>query len=93
MLGEEAMGSRLLLGQTFFDSQNYRGAQEVLQPITASKFPYERNLAKYRIGLIYIAQEKFREALTQFEAVIRDNELKEQDNPYNVSLKTKVHIP
>jgi len=86
---EESMGARLLLGQHFFDKQLYKEALDLLNPITKSKYVYERNLATYRIGLIYIAQEQFAPALTQFEKVVQDDELKEQDNPYNVSLKAK----
>lgn len=87
--GEEAMKVRLLRGQHHFENMEFDAAMKFLIPVTQVKFVYEKNLAKYRLGLIYIAKDKFRDALNQFEQVILDPELKEQDNPYNISFKTK----
>lgn len=86
---KEAMGTHLLLGQYYFEKRDWKAALDELKPVTSTPNAYERNLAKYRIGLVNIAQERFREALTQFEEVIRDPELKAQDNPYDISLKEK----
>ncbi len=87
--GEEAMKVRLLRGQHHFENMEFDAAMKFLIPVTQVKFVYEKNLAKYRLGLIYIAKDKFKDALIQFEQVILDPELKEQDNPYNISFKTK----
>ncbi len=87
--GEEAMKVRLLLGQHHFENMEFEAAMRFLIPVTQVKFVYEKNLAKYRLGLIYIAKDRFKDSLTQFEQVILDPELKEQDNPYNISFKTK----
>jgi hypothetical protein len=86
---EEAMGARLLMAQSYFDRQDYKAASDLLFPILASPYAYERNLAKYRLGLIDIAQEHFKEALGRFEEVIKDPQLKDQDNPYELSYKSK----
>lgn len=86
---EEAMKVRLLLGQHFFERQDYRMALDFYERVAPTAPPYERNLAKYKIGLIHLAQEKYKEALGEFEQVIRDDKLTEQDNPYEISLKSR----
>jgi hypothetical protein len=86
---EESIGGRLLLGSYFYENKDYKEALNYLLPVAASTFSYERNLAKHRIGMIYIAQEQFKAALTQFEQIIADPDLKERDNPYSVNLKKR----
>ena len=86
---KEAIQARLLLGQYFYDQQEYGDAIKFLSVVKSSPYPFERNAARYRIGLIEILQEKHADALHHFEEVATDNELKEDDNPAAVSLKTK----
>lgn len=86
---EEAIRVRLLMGQYYFEKKQDNYALQLLLPVAQSNLNYERNLAKYRIGLIYLNREKYRDALTQFEQIVQDNSLKEQENPYEVSLKTR----
>ena len=88
--GKEAIQARLLLGQHFYDAQDYSQALSYLNAVKDSPHPYERSAARYRIGLIEIIQEKHAEALKHFEQVATDAELKDGDNPTAVSLKTKV---
>jgi hypothetical protein len=86
---EEATKTRLLLGQYYFEKADYPEASAYLKPVAASSSVYERNLAKYRLGIIAITNEKYADALKQFEEVVADPDLKEQDNPYSVSLKSR----
>lgn len=86
---KESMQVRLLLGQFFYDQQDYKESANVLGPAEKCEFPYERNAARYRLGLIKIAEEKFAEALLYFEKVAMDEELKESDNPLEVSINTR----
>jgi len=85
----EAIQVRLLLGQYFYDMQDYVRALSYLDVVKASAFPFERNAARYRIGLIQILQEKHKDALHNFELVATDNELKDDDNPAELNLKSK----
>ncbi len=84
---EDALRVRLLLGQHYFDKRQDDMALQLFLPVSRSGLVYERNLAKYRIGLIYIAKDKFKDALAFFEQVALDSDLKEQKNPYELSLK------
>lgn len=86
---KETMQVRLLLGQHYFDQHDFKQSLSVLNPVKSSKFPYERNAARYRTGLIMMSEEKFKEALDYFEKVSTDDELKEEDNPIEVSLQTR----
>jgi TolA-binding protein len=86
---KEAMQAHLLLGQYFFDQQDYERALVDFNVVKDSAEPFERNSARYRIGLIEIAQEKHAAALKHFEQVATDDELKAEDNPAEMSLKTK----
>ena len=86
---EEALRSELLLGQYFFERQENGAAASHFAHVADTSYVYERNLARYRLGLISLAAEKYQPALERFEQVIMDPELKEQDNPYSVSLKSK----
>jgi tetratricopeptide (TPR) repeat protein len=87
---KETIQARLLLGQFYFDQQAYKDSMEQLNVVKASPYPYERDAAKYRIGLIDIQNEKHADALKMFEAVATDDELKEDLNPSEINLKTKV---
>jgi TolA-binding protein len=86
---EEAIRARLLLGQHYYDKNEYRQAMEMFVPVSRSPFPYERDLAKYRMGLIWLSNEKFRDALKMFEEVSTDEALKEEDTQATISLKTR----
>lgn len=86
---EEAMRVRLLLAQHWFDQSHWSKAQPIYEKVESVSFAYERNLAKHRLGLILANQRKFKEALRKYEQVIRDPDLKEQDNPYSISLEKR----
>ena len=86
---DEALRSQLLLGQHFAERGLHREAVAQLKPVTQSALPYERNLARYRIGLVELARENHREALNRFEEVALDPELKDQNVPGEVSLKSR----
>lgn len=86
---KEAVQARLLLGQNFYDMMSYTEALQHLNVVKDSPYPYERNAARYRIGLIRLNTEKHKEALAEFESVALDDELKEDLNPNQVSLATK----
>jgi len=86
---KESMQVRLLLGQFYYDQQDFTTSAETLKPAQDSEFPYERNAARYRLGLILMNQEKFSDAIGYFEKVATDEELKEGDNPLEVSIQTR----
>ncbi|MGZ3796659.1 MAG: tetratricopeptide repeat protein, partial [Pseudobdellovibrionaceae bacterium] len=86
---KESMQVRLLLGQFFFDQQDFKESANALLPASNCEFPYERNAARYRLGLIKMNEEKFAEALGYFEKIATDEELKEEDNPLEVSIQTR----
>ncbi len=86
---EESIRAQLLMGQHFFDRQEYDTALNTLFPLVNSTYIYERNVARYRVGLIYITNSKFKNALEFFEQVITDVQLKDSDSPFEVSLKQK----
>ncbi|PWU19022.1 MAG: hypothetical protein C5B49_06410 [Bdellovibrio sp.] len=86
---KEATQARLMLGQHFFDMQDLSEALKHLKVVMESQYPFERDAARYRVGVIYIQQEKHAEALQLFAKVATDDELKDEDNPLEVSLKTK----
>jgi len=86
---KEAMSVRLLMGQHHFDKQDYSKAIAAVTPVLSTPFAYERNMARYRIGLCYHAMEKFKDALDYFEKVATDEKFKEEDVPLEVSLKEK----
>lgn len=86
---EESTRGNLILGQYFQDKGDFLEAQKIFIIIANSKFVYERNVAKYRLGLISNIQGRYKKALDYFEKVITDQELKENSNPFEVSLKAK----
>lgn len=81
---EEAMRAGLLLGRHWLDAREFDDSIKILQPISESKYTYEKNLARYWLGLCYLGKEKYRESLKLFETVVEDKELKEQENPYEI---------
>jgi tetratricopeptide (TPR) repeat protein len=87
---KETIQVRLLLGQHFFDMQAFEDSLKQLNVVKETSYPYERNAARYRIGLIEIQKEQHAAALKMFEQVAVDDELKEDLNPAELSLKTKV---
>ncbi len=72
---KEAHRGRLLMGMHLTERQIYDEALNYLEPVRRSKFVFEKNLAKYRIGLVYLAQEKAVQSLKMFEEVVVDPEL------------------
>ncbi len=86
---QEAVKSRLLLGQFQFDGGVYDEALKSLGPVAFSKFPYERNAAKYKMGLIKLAEGKHKAALSLFRQVVIDKELKPEENEKELSLDSK----
>ena len=60
---KETIQVRLLLGQHYFDMQALEDSLTQLNIVKATTYPYERNAAKYRIGLIDILKEKHADAL------------------------------
>lgn len=85
----EAMKTRILLAQHYYDLQQYDEVESTLAPVRASNYNYEKNMAKYKIALVYLIKERFIDALKLLEEVIVDPDLKDQDQPIEVSLKTK----
>lgn len=79
----------LLLAQHLFEKGVYDQAEATLLPITRSKFDYEKNAAKHRLALVYLARDKAKEALALFEEVLLAKDLKEGDYPAEISLKTR----
>jgi hypothetical protein len=81
---QDAMRANLLLGRHFLDEHDFDEAYTFLKPIAETTYTYEKNLARYWIGLIYLGKDKNVEALHEFEMVVNDPDLKEQDNPYEL---------
>lgn len=81
---------QLLLGQHIFEKGIFDEALKTYSPLRSIKFPYERNQAKYKIGLIYLADGKHKAALDIFVEVITDKEFKDEDNEAEVNLKRKM---
>jgi tetratricopeptide (TPR) repeat protein len=86
---KETIQVRLLLGQHYYDMQALEDSLAQLEIVKKESYPYERNAAKYRVGLIDILKEKHADALKMFEQVALDDELKEDQNPAELSLKSK----
>lgn len=84
---KEAMRARIAMGQHYYDEGSSKDVLKILEPAKDFPFPYERNLARYRIGLTYITLERFADALKIFETVATDDELKEADVLSDVSLQ------
>jgi tetratricopeptide (TPR) repeat protein len=81
---QDAMRANLLLGRHFLDGKDFDEAYTFLKPIADSSYNYEKNLARYWIGLIDLGREKYVDALHSFEMVVNDPDLKEQENPYEL---------
>jgi hypothetical protein len=86
---KESMQVRLLLGQYYIDQHELSEAGKVLGPAKDCPYPFERNSARHRLGIIAMSDEKFKEALSLFEKVATDEELKEEDNPLEISIKKR----
>lgn len=80
---------QLLLGQHTFERGIFDEALKTYSPLQNISFAYERNQAKYKIGLIYLAEGKHKEALNMFVEVITDKDFKDDDNEAEVNLKKK----
>jgi hypothetical protein len=85
----EATQVKLLLGQHLFDQQDFSKSRTTLEGLRNSSYPFERNAAKYRLGLIALLENQHAVGLNYFEQVSTDAELKESDSPVEISLKTK----
>jgi hypothetical protein len=86
---EQASSIRLILGLQLLEQQNYADARQILLPVTSRPFAYERNMARYRLGLVDLGQAKFRSALNYFEQVINDPELKAEEDSSHPGLKNR----
>jgi len=86
---KESVKGRLLLGQYQFDNGVFDDAMKSLIPVSKTKYPYERNLAKYKMGLIELAEGRHKNALSLFEQVALDPELKNDDNEKEISIASK----
>ncbi len=86
---QDSMRGRLLLAQFYSNRDDDKRALSVIASVMKSKFPYERNLARYRAGLIYMKMNKNKNALDMFAKIATDERLKEEDNPFDISLKNK----
>jgi tetratricopeptide (TPR) repeat protein len=80
---------QLLLGQHTFERGIFDEALKIYLPLKNIPFAYERNQAKYKIGLIHLADGKHKQALDSFVEVITDKEFKDEDNEAEVNLKKK----
>ena len=85
----DACKGQLLLGQHLFERGILDESLKQYEPMTKINFVYERNLAKYKRGLIYLADGKHKAALDSFVEVVVDKEFKETDNEAEVNLKKK----
>ncbi len=72
---KEAIQSRLLLGQYFFSQQEFNQSRQFLESVQYSKYPYDRDAARYRLGLIALEQSHPKQALKFFSEVATDSEL------------------
>lgn len=86
---QEAMRARLQLGEHYYEKQEHKKALDILMPVIEATFVLERNQARYRAGMIYLALENPKAALASFENIVRDNDLKEEEVPLELSLKRK----
>jgi len=86
---EEAAKTRLLMGQYFYEKEDYKTTMQMLAPVTKSEFHYERNQAIYRTALCQMKMEKFSEALPNFVAVITDEKFVETGNPTEINRQSK----
>jgi hypothetical protein len=86
---KETVKVKVLVGQDQFDNGVFDEALATFLPITKSKYVYERNVSKYKIGLIKLATDKPKEALAYFEEVVLDPELKDEDKEKEISLDSK----
>lgn len=86
----EAMRSQLVLAQHFYDKREWETARAPLLPVLDCEFVYEKNAARYRMGLIHLGEEKHAESLKLFESVVTDDELKEEEDPVEVSITSQV---
>lgn len=86
---EDAVKGQILLGQHQFDNGILDEAYKTFLPVSTTKFAYERNVAKYKMGLIKLAMGKHKEALKLFEEVVVDKELKDDENEKEISLDSR----
>ncbi len=86
---KESFQVRLLLGQYYIEQQDFPGAKKVLTPAADCAFPFERDSARHRLGIIAMSEEHYKEALSLFEKVATDDQLKDDDNPLEVSIKER----
>jgi tetratricopeptide (TPR) repeat protein len=70
---DNAVKASLLMGQYFFDKQDFAEALTEWKPIAhVEGFNEERNLARYRVGLALIRLNRDKEALGYFEVIAKD---------------------
>ncbi len=83
----EAIRGRLILGSYFIETKSYDKALDILSPVLKSQHAYERNLAQYRVGVVYSFKEKWLEALQAFEKVISDESFIDEER--EISLENR----
>jgi len=86
---KEAARAQLLLGQYFFEKKMYQEAEKNLEPVLKSEFVHEKNLARYHTGIIHTLFDRNKQALDIFEKIITDEQLKDSQASFEVSLKDK----
>jgi hypothetical protein len=86
---QESVKGQLLLGQHTFDAGIFDESARILTPLLTTTFPYERNAAKHKMGLIKIYDGKHAEALELFRQVVLDKELQEKTDELEVELESK----
>ena len=62
---EEGVRATMLMGQHFFEDLDWKESANFYRRVISSPMVYERNLAKYRLGLIDIELDKFKDALAR----------------------------
>ncbi len=87
---KEAVQARLLLGQYFFEQQDYNKSSQILSVVKNTRHPYERDSAKYRLGLIALEQSHPKEALDLFSQVATDTELAKDSSQSSLTPQNRV---
>jgi len=85
---KETIRAQLLLGQLYFEKGMIDKAKESVIPVSQSNYPFERAMAKHRLALILLSEEKSSESLKLFEEVVQAGDFTDEESPLEVSLKT-----
>ncbi len=85
---KETIRAQLLLGQLYFDKGMMDKAKEAILPVTRCSLPFEKAMAKHRLALILLSEEKAEQSLKLFEEVVQAGDFTDEESPMEVSLKT-----